>query len=51
MAFVMWLTLVSAALNPLVYTGFNKDFRKAIGQTLTSGLRIVQCCSTREGGL
>ena len=31
---VQWLTLASAALDPVVYTVFNADFRLAVKQTL-----------------
>ena len=34
MAFIQWLTLASALLNPLVYTGFNTQFRAAIKLTV-----------------
>ena len=35
MAFIQWLTLASATLNPIVYTGFNSLFRTAIRLTVT----------------
>ena len=40
MAFIQWLTLISALVNPLVYTGFNTQFRTAIKLTLTDLLLL-----------
>lgn len=34
MVIIQWLTLASAAINPMVYSGFNTDFRLAIVKTL-----------------
>ena len=39
---VQWLTLASALVNPLVYTGFNTDFREAIVQTLKDIIHIFR---------
>ena len=33
-AIIQWLTLASAALNPIIYTVFNTDFRREIRHTL-----------------
>ena len=38
-AIIQWLTLASAALNPIIYTVFNTDFRRAISHTL------ALCCA------
>ena len=46
LATIQWLTLTSAAINPIVYTVFNTDFRLAIRQTLL--LLVCSCSSLKK---
>ena len=45
MAFFVWLGYINSFLNPVIYTIFNPEFRKAFKKILTECCKICDCCS------
>ena len=40
--FIVWLGYVNSTLNPIIYTVFNVDFRRAFHRLLTGNCRLVR---------